>query len=323
MTTFRNTKKIISTVLITGFVLVFVLLLIQTSSGKYANLWYLPWLWFLCIYVPPIIYLLSLKEEEKSLRNNALLIISLLFVLSSIITILMQQYVYQQSTNIPVFKSYSATLGKSLIFLLPLMVIILYFIWRAKKDILPIIPSPKVFISYNHQDSVTALKIRDSIEAADIPVIIDQVNMKVGTSINDFIEKSIKEATVIVSVVSNKSLNSAWVAKETMDTIFLQTYFDDKKFMACYLDDDFLDNSFTLRSIEKIDNNINEIEQLMDKSREKGIDTRDLNDQKSRLIALRNGLDGIIGRMRNSLVLDIRDEQFDSSMEQLILAISE
>ena len=53
------------------------------------------------------------------------------------------------------------------------------------------------------------------------------------------------------------------------------------------------------------------------------MDTGNSNKEKSELIVLRNGLDGIIGRLRDSLCLDIRDNQFEQSMEKLIAAIKE
>ena len=202
---------------------------------------------------------------------------------------------------------------------------LLIYIYRIKLYIKEgngkITMDPKVFISYNHNDSVTALKIKDVIEKAEIPVIIDVVDMKAGTDIKEFIQNSLIEATAIVSLVSNKSLKSAWVAKESIDTLFLETYMENKKFIACYLDDDFFQNDYTLKTVDIIDLQIKEVQDFIEQSHDKGIDTRDLNNQKSRLIELRNGLDGIIGRLRDSLCLDVRKNSFDQSMKKLIETI--
>jgi hypothetical protein len=46
-----------------------------------------------------------------------------------------------------------------------------------------------------------------------------------------------------------------------------------------------------------------------------------LNDENTRLLALRNNLDGIVGKLRESLSLDVRENLFKKSMKRLILAI--
>ena len=52
------------------------------------------------------------------------------------------------------------------------------------------------------------------------------------------------------------------------------------------------------------------------------IDTRDLNNQNSRLLALRNNLDEIVRRLRESLCLDVRESSFKNSMFQLVKSIN-
>ncbi len=54
---------------------------------------------------------------------------------------------------------------------------------------------------------------------------------------------------------------------------------------------------------------------------EKMLDTRDLNTQNTRLLVLRNNLDNIVGRLRDSLCLDVRENTFAQSMKQLTEAI--
>lgn len=182
---------------------------------------------------------------------------------------------------------------------------------------------PKVFISYNHSDSEVALKILDALEKASIEVIIDQEDMMAGADIKNFIEKSIGESTVTVSLVSNRSLKSAWVALETIDTFFLERYMKNKKFIACYLDDDFFQPDYTLKAVTDIDEQLKTNQKMIPEYQQKMIDTRDLNIQNTRLLALRNNLDGIIGRLRDSLCLDVREEPFNQSMKKLIQAIED
>lgn len=296
------------------------MLLWHTLGGRYSTLFYVPWLWIIILYIPPIILLNRLKVEDKESNTNGIVIFSVLFVFGTVLTILLQNLAPSMN-EMDRYLSWVDTLKKSGFFLIPLEIVLIFLILKIKRDAKVIPPDPKVFISYNHEDSITAIKIKNAIEKAGIPVIIDVVNMKAGTDITEFIQNSLKEATAIVSLVSNKSLKSAWVAKESIDTIFLETYMDNKKFIACYLDVDFFQNDYTLKTVEIIDLQIKDVQNIIEQSHDKGIDTRDLNDQKSRLIALRNGLDGIIGRLRDSLSLDVRDNSFDQSMKDLLKAI--
>ena len=66
---------------------------------------------------------------------------------------------------------------------------------------------------------------------------------------------------------------------------------------------------------------IKENQKLISDYHEKMLDTRDLNDENTRLLALRNNLDGIVGKLRESLSLDVRENLFKKSMKRLILAI--
>ena len=261
-----------------------------------------------------------LKVEDKEISISSLTIFSILYVFATVLTILLQDLAPSMN-KMPVYLSRVDTLKKSSLFLVPLEGILIYLIWKIKKDGIFLPPDPKVFISYNHKDSLTAIIIKDAIEKASIPVIIDTVNMKAGADIKEFIQNSLKEVTVIVSLVSNNSLKSAWVAKETLDTLFLENYMENKKFIACYLDDDFFQNDYTLQTISIIDLQLKEVQDTIEQSQDKGIDTRDLNNRKSRLIRLRNGLDGIIGSLRDSLCLDMREESFDQSIVKLINVI--
>jgi hypothetical protein len=78
----------------------------------------------------------------------------------------------------------------------------------------------------------------------------------------DFIRKSIQETDVTVSIVSEKSLLSAWAAMESILTLHNQ-----KQFIACYITDKFFDLTFVRSSAEtvalRIDNIQKEIQERL------------------------------------------------------------
>lgn len=74
----------------------------------------------------------------------------------------------------------------------------------------------KIFISYNHKDQTTALKIRDQLVANGFEVILDIDKMRTGQDIEQFILNCIQESGVTLSLISANSLMSAWVTMETV-----------------------------------------------------------------------------------------------------------
>lgn len=178
-----------------------------------------------------------------------------------------------------------------------------------------------VFISYNHGDSEVADKLKAALEKNDIEVRIDQA-MDPGANIQQFIEASIRGTDVTLSIVSNRSLKSAWVAMESITTFYSEK-FQNKKFIACYIDDEFFQIDYESKAIDRIDQKIAEIDRLAPIHSEKKIDTVSLNNQKTRLFKLRNNLGEILQRLTESLVMDIRDDKFDESVKRVVRTIKE
>lgn len=321
MKTIKQKKRKISLTLLIGFIILSLFLLMQTIGGKYDNVLF-AWLWCFLLYVPPFVLLIKVSETNVKVGINGLFELTILYTIIPILIIILQPLAQIKAELTPF-----ETIKLSSFFLIPIQLIINFLIWnnliKKSKPIINdyIMEKPNIFISYNHQDSDIALKIREALKKAKIEVTIDREAMKVGTDIKDFIESSVKETNVTVSLISNKSLKSAWVAMETINTFFLEKFTPNKKFIACYTDEDFFQPEFTLETIDEIDKQIKKNQELIPKYHEKMLDTRDLNNQNTRLLALRNNLDEIVRRLRESLCLDVKETEFDSSMKRLIDAI--
>jgi len=178
-----------------------------------------------------------------------------------------------------------------------------------------------VFISYNHKDSEVANKLNASLRAAGFEVIQDVEAMKAGAIIRQFIIDSVANSDVTLSLVSNNSLKSGWVATETINTFFLENFKSDKKFIAVYIDGDFFNNRFVIDATKEIDVKIKELDDLMKEYAEYKIDSTDLNNEKTRLFQLRNNLGNILVRLRESLCIDIKNDNYDKNIGKVIDAI--
>jgi hypothetical protein len=192
---------------------------------------------------------------------------------------------------------------------------------RIGEDAITGSDAPNVFISYNHGDREVADKLKRALEKEGIGVRIDHAVMSAGENIQGFIESSIRETDITLSIISNRSLLSAWVALESIHTFYHEKFASDKKFIACYVDDDFFRTDFRLNSTKQIDAKIDEIDRLILKYMAQKIDTNDLNNQKSRLFKLRNNLGDILLRLKESLCVDIRGDRFDEGVTRIIGSI--
>ena len=189
----------------------------------------------------------------------------------------------------------------------------------AVKDIV----KEQIFISYNHADAAEARRLCRCLKDRGLRVVIDEESMKPGERISQFIERSIRESDVVVSLVSTRSLLSAWVALETIQTLNRNKWVRDRLFIFCYLDDEFFRPEFRLEATRKADERLREIERLIPEYAERRIDTVDLNEEKTRLYDLRNNLGTILATLKDTLCLDAREEKLEESCQRIAAAVHE
>lgn len=180
----------------------------------------------------------------------------------------------------------------------------------------------KVFISYNHKDSAIAQKLKKALEGNGHQVTIDVESMPVGMDIKQFIDKAVEDTDVTLSLVSRNSLISGWVAMETINTLNMSKFNQNKHFIACYLDEAFFKPDFRLEVTDVIDQKLQEMNELTDKYRARNIEPTELYSERERLSELRHNLGKILDRLRNSKSLDMSPEQFDNNLPALLNAIN-
>jgi hypothetical protein len=184
-------------------------------------------------------------------------------------------------------------------------------------------PAPSVFLSYNHEDAATAARIRAALEAAGVGVHVDSDAMAPGEEIGAFIARSVRATDATVCIVSNRSLASSWVAVETIQAFDAERVGAGRRFIACYLDDDFFRPEYRLDRTREIDARIETIEGLLPEYAAAKLDSDDLNREKSRLYVLRNHLGRILARLKDSLALDVRGDRFEPAMQRLVATLTE
>jgi formylglycine-generating enzyme required for sulfatase activity len=178
-----------------------------------------------------------------------------------------------------------------------------------------------VFISYSSKDKETAAKVKTVLEANGIDVTIDSESLVPGRDIRAFIDKSIRETDVTLSIVSKNSLLSDWVALETVDSLMAERLLDKKQFIPCFIDEEFLKNECLTEATRLIDEMIANIDQEITTALSLRTDLTDLQSIRTRKLDLRHNLSKILNHLREKLTLDIREPLFDQNMRKIINAI--
>jgi hypothetical protein len=175
----------------------------------------------------------------------------------------------------------------------------------------------KVFISYNHADQEIAIRIKNALQSEGLQVIIDSEAMVTGESIQEFINNCIRASGVTLSIISKSSLVSAWVAMETIYSRFDETI-RGRKFLPVNVDKEFLRSEFTDESLDLIESELEKINRIRSKRILKNRGTEDLDPQITRYRRLQTELPDIIGKLRNSLCVDVSQDNFEAGMQKLI-----
>jgi hypothetical protein len=175
-----------------------------------------------------------------------------------------------------------------------------------------------VFISYSHADAEVADAVHAALAGAGIAVVIDRISMPPGSSISEFVRSSIRGSRATVCLLSEQSLLSGWVTQETLLALAFETLGSERRFIACSVDQRFMDLDFRMDATDRIDAKLTALDQKRTKAVSLRLDTLDIDVEHARLFALRNALGGVLQRLRESLCLDLREPKRNASIARLV-----
>jgi len=142
--------------------------------------------------------------------------------------------------------------------------------------------------------------------------------------ISDFIEKSIQESDITISVISKNSLGSPWVMVETLETLLSETFDKRKRYIPVMIDDCLFKDKFQSVLIKNIEKNIDEIVDEISHLSKKYVQTDSLYARQKRLINLRSNIDIILFRLKEVLVANfITEEEYLKNFSRLIHFITQ
>ena len=177
-----------------------------------------------------------------------------------------------------------------------------------------------VFISYSRTDREIAIKLKQFLEGEGFTVIMDETHAVAGESLQAFIHRSVQESGTTLSLVSSRSLLSVWVANESINS-FVAGNISEHKFIAAFIDQSFFKRSFVDDALDKIDEEIEEINGIIKRRLDRGRNITDLQEELKRFKDLQHSLPNIVQRLKEHLSVDIADDQFEAGLRKIISAI--
>lgn len=180
---------------------------------------------------------------------------------------------------------------------------------------------PSVLLSYSSLDREQMLKLETALRERGLGVKTIREGSAGGGFLEQRIRRAVQQTTATFCLISERSLLSDWVTFKILRSLDLEDASRRRRFFAGYLDERFLEPAFRLEAEDEIDRQLVELDCLADAQRRGHLDHRDLDRRRDRLIQFRRGLGTILGRLRQSLVLDLRQPAFEKSVESLASAL--
>src|SRR5437879_1361287 len=72
----------------------------------------------------------------------------------------------------------------------------------------------RVFISYSHDDESVARELKESLHSTEVLGWMDQADIAAGEASSRSVKESLRQASAVVVLVSERSLKSQWVQFE-------------------------------------------------------------------------------------------------------------
>jgi hypothetical protein len=168
----------------------------------------------------------------------------------------------------------------------------------------------RVFISYSSKDIAVVEKIEQRLNEAQIEVVRDENSGNAGQKIENFID-TIKTVDSVLLVVSENSLQSPWVSKEIVTTLQ-----NNKHFVPCYIDKEFIEERFWEDLKSKIKNTVDEIVQkILARSTD---DSFDLEAKSNDWKEFNRNLPTIKNELSRGMAKSLMPIDFDKNISQVI-----
>lgn len=179
-----------------------------------------------------------------------------------------------------------------------------------------------IFISYSPEDIDFVRKLKQAIEAENIGETIDIESLKFGDNLQEFLERSVRQTDITISIISKHSLQSVWVIAESLETLMYEKIERKKKFLPIYIDQTCFDDSFYLKVGSGIDEALAKLKHFIAQALQENLGISHYEQKRKRLSDLRNHLDTVLVKLHSIHLADFSNtRKFHENLPKLIESI--
>ncbi len=185
----------------------------------------------------------------------------------------------------------------------------------SKKDL------HRVFISYLQKDQFAMRAVKNYLENNGLKVLVDEQDTAAGEDHYDFFQKMIQESAFILSIISEDSLKSSWVNKETTIamTMDMSGAF---KWIPVRLGGKFFEEGFLSESLNEVDTKIETLKKEIKKLLDLSANIDSFSTELSRMQDLKTNLPDVLQKLKAVYVPDISGKLFDIEMDKVVKFIN-
>ncbi|MCU0443823.1 MAG: toll/interleukin-1 receptor domain-containing protein [Microscillaceae bacterium] len=179
-----------------------------------------------------------------------------------------------------------------------------------------------VFISYATKDQAAKEDLKQLFDNQGISYWLDETSMEIGNHLDTQIESGLREARFTVLLVSENSLLSTWVSKESLFRLKEEIFTGKTTLLPILLDNKVFEDDFPFRMHDKFTAEIEKQKNLRAQAETRKMKTALYNERIERLEEILPNITEIIAKLTGSLSANFADPARKSNdLEKLIQTI--
>jgi hypothetical protein len=164
-----------------------------------------------------------------------------------------------------------------------------------------------VFISYSTKDQAAKEELKQVFDNQGISYWLDETSIEIGGSLNEQIEAGLREARFTVLLVSENSLLSAWVSKESLFRLKEELFTGKTTLLPILLDAKVFEDEFPFRMYDKFNAEIEKQKHLRAQAEARKMKTTLYNERIEGLEDILPNITDIIAKLTASLSANFTD----------------
>jgi len=179
-----------------------------------------------------------------------------------------------------------------------------------------------VFLSYSTKDQDAKKYFVELFNKENIKFFLDEVSLRIGENIDDNLEEGLRTSRFTVFLVSENSLLSTWVSKETLFRLMQEEFHASTTLLPVLIDDRVFDDGFEFDIYDKLKEELDKQKKNRSRAEERNMNTKKYNIAIDRLERILPNITDIFHKLTEGLSANYFDEsRRENDMKKLIETI--